>query len=216
MAWNPARSAKFALANYIAGVEVTKDPIFLDISAQGVATRMVPWFLLGFLTVLQTTYNGTVHRALARTIGIILGSFFGWAGLKWSGSNLAGLIAFCSVTVFVDIFIFADPDHPLDGFHKGWGYSGMVFTYTQALIVTLATEDLGGLTGRCELNCRRLNLSMHGELLPRTWHPPSLANTVCTHCSALSAEGADVLQWGPICRCPATCLNKDAICWFCR
>lgn len=109
---------------------------------------MVPWFLLGYLTVLQTTCNGTVHRGLARTVGILLGSFFGWLGMKLFGGSLAALIAFCSVTVFIDIFAFADPHHPLDGFSKRWGYSGMVFTYTQSLVVTLATGDLGGLTGQ--------------------------------------------------------------------
>ena len=105
---------------FVAGVEVTESPIFLDISNQGIATRMVPWFLLGYLTVLQTTYNGTLHRALGRIVGILLGSFCGWVGMKLFGSNLAALIAFCSVTVFVDIFVFADPRHPLDGFSRRW------------------------------------------------------------------------------------------------
>ena len=130
---------------------MTENPIFLDFSSQGVTTRTVPWFLLGYLTVLQTTCNGTVHRGLARTVGILLGSLWGWVALKCCGSNLGGLIALCSATVFIDIFLFADPDHPLDGFHKRWGYSGAVFTYTQGLVVTLATEELGGLTGWYEV-----------------------------------------------------------------
>ncbi|OEH76740.1 hypothetical protein cyc_07508 [Cyclospora cayetanensis] len=54
-------------------VDVTDNPIILDFSDQGTPTRMVPWFLLGYLTVLQTTYSGTVHRGLNRTIGILLG-----------------------------------------------------------------------------------------------------------------------------------------------
>lgn len=139
-----------AVCSVVAGVEVTSSPVFLDYSEQGVTTRMVPWFLLGYLTVLQTTYNGTAHRGLARTLGILLGSFFGWVALSWYES-VAALIAFCAVTVFVDIFAFADRHHPLDGFSRRWGYIGMVFTYTQGLIVTLASEELGGLTGWCNL-----------------------------------------------------------------
>lgn len=147
--------------NGISGVEVTERPIFLDFSEQGVTTRMAPWILLGLLTVLQSTYNGTVHRALARIVGIVVGSFCGWAGLKLSETNLAGLIAFCSVTVFLDIFVSADSEHPLDGFHRKWGYAGMVFTYTQSLIVTLATEELGGLTGECLLKAWRFSHHIH-------------------------------------------------------
>lgn len=118
---------------------------------------MAPWFLLGYLTVLQTTCNGTVHRSLARTIGILLGSFCAWGGLKWWETNITGVIIFSAITTFIDIFVFVDPVHPIDGFHKNWGYAGMVFTYTQVLVVTLALEELGGLTGRCKK--RKLNQS---------------------------------------------------------
>ncbi|CDJ51088.1 hypothetical protein, conserved [Eimeria brunetti] len=173
---------------YSWGVTVTEHPIILDISNQGVATRMAPWFLLGYLTVLQLTYNGTVHRGLARTVGIVLGSLCGWLGMKWLGSNLAALIAFCSVTVFIDIFAFADPRHPLDGFSRKWGYSGMVFTYTQSLIVTLASGKLGGLTGEEDyLATTRILSNLMGILLAViVAHLPPLASATTCSCNEYS------------------------------
>ncbi|CDI76179.1 hypothetical protein, conserved [Eimeria praecox] len=173
---------------YSWGVKVTENPIFLDFSIQGVSTRMVPWLLLGYLTVLQTTYNGTVHRGLARTVGILLGSFGGWLGMTLFGSNLAALIAFCSVTVFIDIFAFADPRHPLDGFCRRWGYSGMVFTYTQSLIVTLATGKLGGLTGDQDyLATTRILSNVMGILLAViVAHLPPLASATTCACNDYS------------------------------
>ncbi|XP_026193722.1 uncharacterized protein LOC34623461 [Cyclospora cayetanensis] len=171
------------LRDYSWGVDVTDNPIILDFSDQGTPTRMVPWFLLGYLTVLQTTYSGTVHRGLNRTIGILLGAFCGWVGLKWTASNVAGLIAFCSVTVFIDIFVFADSNHPLDGFHKKWGYAGIVFTYTQSLIVTLATEDLGGMTGGGDyLVVTRILSNLMGILLALiiSHLPPSASAAKCS------------------------------------
>ncbi|CDJ36413.1 uncharacterized protein EMH_0083670 [Eimeria mitis] len=173
---------------YSWGVKVTENPIILDISNQGIATRMVPWFLLGYLTVLQTTYNGTVHRGLARTLGILLGSFCGWLGMKLFGASLAALITFCSVTVFVDIFASADPRHPLDGFSRKWGYSGMVFTYTQSLIVTLATGELGGLTGEQDyLATTRILSNIMGILLAViVAHLPPLASATTCACNEYS------------------------------
>lgn len=175
-------------SQYSWGVDVTESPIFLDMSVQGVTTRMVPWFALGFLTVLQTTYNGTVHRALARTIGILLGAFFAWAGLKCCESNLAALISFCSLAVFVDIFIFVDPDHPLDGFHRKWGYSGVVFTYTQVLIVTLGFDEMGGMTGcRDYLVTTRILSNLLGIILAVILtHLPPLASATTSACTEYS------------------------------
>ncbi|KAL8271933.1 hypothetical protein Esti_004057 [Eimeria stiedai] len=177
---------------YSWGIPSTDRPILLDFTDAGVTTRMVPWFLLGYLTVLQTTYNGTMHRALCRTMGILLGSFFGWLGLKWWGSNITGLIIFCAVTVFLDIFIFADRDHPLDGFHKQWGYAGIVFTYTQSLVVTLATDDLGGLAGDTNyLVATRILSNLMGILLAVVVsHLPPLASATTFACS----EYAQVMQ----------------------
>ncbi|KAL8437237.1 hypothetical protein Efla_006730 [Eimeria flavescens] len=169
---------------YSWGINLTERPNLLDFSEAGVTTRMVPWFMLGYLTVLQTTYNGTVHRAICRTLGILLGSFSGWVGLKLCGSSVAGLIAFCAVTVFLDIFFFADSEHPLDGFHKTWGYAGVVFTYTQSLVVTLSTEDNGGLTG--DMNyvvVTRILSNLMGILLGVVvTHVPPLASATTSAC----------------------------------
>ncbi|KAL8449802.1 hypothetical protein Emed_002765 [Eimeria media] len=179
-----------AFRTYSWGVPLTDRPILLDFSDEGVTTRMVPWFLLGYITVMQTTYNGTMHRALGRTLGILLGSFFGWVGLKWWGSNLTGLIIFCAVTVFLDIFIFADSEQPLDGFHKQWGYAGIVFTYTQSLIVTLAIDDLGGLAGDTNyLVTTRILSNLMGILLAVVMaHVPPLASATTFACSEYAQD----------------------------
>lgn len=173
---------------YSWGVELTDNPIFLDFSNQGVATRMAPWFLLGYLTVLQTTYNGTVHRSLARTVGILLGSFCAWGGLKWWGTNVTGVIIFSAITVFIDIFVFVDPVHPIDGFHRNWGYAGMVFSYTQVLVVTLALEELGGLTGaRDYLTTTRILSNILGICLAVIMtHLPPLASATTASCDEYS------------------------------
>ncbi|KAL8433128.1 hypothetical protein ACSSS7_004105 [Eimeria intestinalis] len=181
-----------AFRTYSWGIPPTDRPILLDLSDEGATTRMVPWLLLGYITVLQTTYNGTMHRALGRTLGILLGSFSGWVGLKWWGSNFTGLIIFSAVTVFLDVFIFADSEQPLDGFHKQWGYAGVVFTYTQSLIITLASDDLGGLSGDTNyLVTTRILSNLMGILLAVVVaHLPPLASATTFACS----EYAQVMQ----------------------
>lgn len=129
------------------GVNVTDRPIILDATDQGVATRMVPWFMLGYLTVFQVTCNGTVFRALNRLLGILFGSLSGWLAMEICGGSLAALITYCSATIFLDTCFLCNSHHPLEGFHLRWGYAGQVFTYTQVLIVCLAYEDQGGMTG---------------------------------------------------------------------
>ncbi|KAL8455764.1 hypothetical protein Emag_000338 [Eimeria magna] len=203
-----------AFRTYSWGIPLTDRPILLDFSEEGVTTRMVPWFLLGYITVLQTTYNGTMHRALCRTLGILLGSFSGWVGLKWWGSNITGLIIFCAVTVFLDIVIFADRDQPLDGFHKQWGYAGIVFTYTQSLIVALASDDLGGLAGDTNyLVVTRILSNLMGILLAVVMaHLPPLASATTFACSEYAQDVSSKrqeAQFRCIPLCEGLCVNSE-------
>ncbi|EPR59318.1 hypothetical protein TGGT1_284780 [Toxoplasma gondii GT1] len=151
---------------YTWGQQLTDDPMILDYCLQGITTRTVPWIMLGFLTCLQTTYNGTVFRGMNRSVGIIAGSGAAWVVMYVCGDSVAKIVCFSVAMLFVVVFTTTDTQNPNYGFHSVWGYAGMVFTYTHALIVGLSFESLGGLTGsRDYLVVTRIFSNLIGILL---------------------------------------------------
>ncbi|PFH34806.1 hypothetical protein BESB_068390 [Besnoitia besnoiti] len=153
-------------SQYTWGQQLATDPNILDFCTQGITTRAVPWIMLGFLTCLQPTYNGTVFRGLNRMIGILFGSGTAWIVMYVCGHSVAKIVCFSSCLLFLDIFLTTDWKNPNYGFHSVWGYAGMVFTYTHALIIGLAFESLGGLTGsRDYLTVTRIVSNLLGILL---------------------------------------------------
>ncbi|CBZ51711.1 hypothetical protein NCLIV_015060 [Neospora caninum Liverpool] len=151
---------------YTWGQELTDEPVILDYCLQGVTTRTVPWIMLGFLTCLQTTYNGTVFRGMNRIIGIVAGSGTAWIVMYVCGHSVAKIVCFSVAILFVVVFCTTDMENPNYGFHAVWGYAGMVSTYTHTLIVGLAFESLGGLTGsRDYLVVTRIVSNLLGILL---------------------------------------------------
>eukprot|EP00070_Physeter_catodon_P036581 XP_028343475.1 uncharacterized protein LOC112062914 [Physeter catodon] len=187
-------------SQYSWGQTLTEHPTIMDYCTQGITTRAVPWIMLGFLTCLQTTYNGTVFRGINRIVGIVCGSFAAWVVMRTCDHHIAQIVCFSCCLLGIDVFLTADSKNPNYGFHHVWGYAGMVFTYTQALIVGLAFEDLGGITGSIDyLTVTRIVSSILGVVL---------AILVAHLPPACSGNNAAAMRYGEALECCSQAVEK--------
>lgn len=93
------------------------------------------WTLLGFLTCLNSTLEGTLKRSCLRLIGVITGTFFAWLCLLAFPTNQLMHGVWLCVTEFIVVVLAAHPTMPQLGFHPSWGYAAQLFTYQQTIIV---------------------------------------------------------------------------------
>lgn len=87
------------------------------------------WMILGFVSTMKWTFEGTVHTATSRVLGTCLGCACIYGAMMTTNSYevmLAWNFALC----FATFFIFANPADVYSSFHPEFGLIGQVFLWT--------------------------------------------------------------------------------------
>ncbi|CDJ69977.1 hypothetical protein, conserved [Eimeria necatrix] len=112
------------------------------------------WMILGFVSTMKWTFEGTVHTATSRVLGTCLGCACIYGAMMTTNSYevmLAWNFALC----FATFFIFANPADVYSSFHPEFGLIGQVFLWTCMFIfqtVWLRMDDSSDSPSALKLN----------------------------------------------------------------
>ena len=91
------------------------------------------WLILGFVSSVRWTYEGTVHTAGSRCIGTLLGCICIY-GAMLTTDSYSSMLCWIFFLCFSSFFLFANPKDVHSTFHPEFGLIGQVFMWTCVFI----------------------------------------------------------------------------------
>ncbi|XP_026189632.1 uncharacterized protein LOC113146454 [Cyclospora cayetanensis] len=117
---------------YAVGVFADKQITLWLVGSLDLKSAIMPvssWLMLGFVSTMKWTFEGTVHTATSRLLGTVLGCGCIY-GAMMTTNDYGMMLAWNFILCFAAFFIFANSADVHSTFHPEFGYIGQVFLWT--------------------------------------------------------------------------------------